>query len=160
MPVLLNLHALTDQPLPFEGFLSVDELDWGGPDDLVALAGPLQYRLTVHREGEVLFLLGTLEIELACQCARCLKPFRSRLRLEPWSAELALGGPEAIPVVGEVADLTARLREDTLLALPLRPLCAPECGGLWPPKSSSTTGSSGAGAAAATVWSELDKLNL
>lgn len=160
MPVLLNLHALAEDPLPLEGFLPVEELAWGGPDDLVALAGPLHYRLTAQREGEVLFLLGALEVELECQCARCLKPFRHRLRLEPWSAELALGGPEAIPVVGEVADLTASLREDTLLALPLRPLCAPECGGLLPPETSPTTGWPGAGVAAASVWSELDKLNL
>jgi uncharacterized protein len=160
MPVLLNLHALTDTPVALEGLLPLEELDWGGTDDLVALAGPLHYRLTVQREGEVLLLLGALEIELECQCARCLKPFRHRLSLEPWSAQLALGGPEAIPVVGEVADLTASLREDTLLALPLRPLCAPECGGLRPPPSAPTTGLPGAGAAGTTVWSELDKLNL
>lgn len=159
MPVLLNLHALAENPLQLEGFLPVEELDWGGPDDLVTLASPLHYRLTVRREGEILLLAGTLEVELSCQCARCLKSFRTRLRLDPWSAELALAGLEAIPVVSEVADLTASLREDTVLALPQHPLCAPECGGLLAPQPAAPD-VRGVGTVASMVWSELDKLKL
>jgi uncharacterized protein len=158
MPVLLELHALTEEPLTLEGLLPAPELDWGGPEDLVAFAGPLQYRFTVHREGDLLLLCGSLTVELDCLCARCLKPFRHRLTLDPWSLELELSGPEAIPLVGDVADLTPSLREDTVLALPQRPLCAPDCGGLTaltrPPEEIPGPGP----AAERTVWSELDKL--
>ncbi len=158
MPVLLNLNELTETPILLEGLLPVPELDWGGPEDLVALSGPLHYRFTVRREGEILLLVGALTVDLDCLCARCLKPFRSRLTLDPWSVQLELSGPEAIPQVGELADLTPCLREDTVLALPQRPLCAPDCSG-WPASGRSPTDFSDAQTAGQrTVWSALDKL--
>lgn len=158
MPVLLNLQELTEEPLTLQGLLPAPELDWGGPEDLVAIGGPLHYRFTVRREGEVLLVCGSLTVELECLCARCLKPFRYRLTLDPWTVELELSGPEAIPRVGDVADLTPSLREDTVLALPQRPLCAPDCGGL-SVIARPTQELPGAGPAAErTVWSALDKL--
>lgn len=158
MPVLLNLQELTQAPLTLEGLLPTAELDWGGPDDLVTPGGPLHYRFTVRREGEVLLLRGALTVELDCLCARCLKPFRYRLTLDPWTEELELSGPEAIPQVGDIADLTLSLRENMVFALPQRPLCAPDCGGL-SVVARPTQELPGAGRTAErTVWSELDKL--
>lgn len=158
MPVLLNLTQLASGVLTFEGTLPATELDWGGPDDLVAVGGPLFYHFTVRRQGFALLLQGTLAVELDYRCARCLKSFRQRLELSPWSAELALTGEDALPVIGEVVDLTPRLREDTVLALPHHPLCEPECGGLPSPPQSGGGQSGVKPAEGESAWSALDQL--
>lgn len=158
MPVLLNLTQLASGVLTFEGSLPAADLDWGGPDDLVALGGPLFYHFTVRKQGDALLLQGTLAVELACQCARCLKSFRRRLELSPWSVELALTGEDALPVIGEVVDLTPCLREDMVLSLPQHPLCEPECGGLPSPPRSGGGQSGATSAGGESAWSALDRL--
>jgi uncharacterized protein len=158
VPVLLNLTQLASEVLTLEGTLPAAELDWGGPDDLVTVGGPLAYHFTVRKQGVALLLHGTLAVELDCRCARCLKSFRRRLELSPWSAELALTGEDAPPVIGEVVDLTPCLREDTVLALPQHPLCEPECGGLPSPPRSGGGQSGATPAGEESAWSALDQL--
>ncbi len=160
MPVLLNLRQLAETTLHVQGELAVEELDWGGPDDLVALTSPLRYAFHAHQEGEILLLHGALQVELSCQCARCLRVFRRALVLAPWTAEIPLAGPEALPVLGDLVDLTQRLREDTVLALPQHPHCEPVCGGEAAGPVLPAETSTPLAADRTTDWSALDRLKL
>jgi uncharacterized protein len=93
-------------------------------------------------------LLGRLAAGLGVECARCLAPFRLALEQEldlfflPQRAEAGDDDEEEVQLsdhevvvayYGEDrVDLGEALREQLLLALPLKPLCGEACRGLCP----------------------------
>src|SRR5262249_17960600 len=92
--------------------------------------GPMRFSVDVSRVGRRLLVQGSLSARLSCDCSRCLKTFEYPLDIPDFSALADLEGEEAVPRDGDFADLTTLVREDTLLALPRKPLCKPECRGL------------------------------
>lgn len=91
----------------------------------VAPAGPLDYDLRVEAASGQLIARGRLAIPVQFVCARCVKTFASAVRVprylfaRPFEAR-------------EIIDLTESVREDIIIALPLKPLCREECKGLCP----------------------------
>jgi len=84
-----------------------------------------------------LFVEGTVETQLRLECVRCLEPFAFPVALN--LAELfRMPGtelePRAIYAVTEdgTIDLAPLIREHAWLAIPMKPLCDPECKGLCP----------------------------
>src|SRR6516225_5485920 len=130
MLLLVNLRHLEAHNLHLEGELSVAELNIDIRDDVIDLAGPLEYKLEVQKLESSLLVQGRLSVGLNCRCVRCLKAFEHRLQLDPWTCHLALQGEEAIPVVNDCVDLTPSVREDILLEFPQHPLCERDCSGL------------------------------
>jgi uncharacterized protein len=107
------------------------------------LTTPLQVNLTHQRSGEDLLFSGTIRGELTGQCARCLEEYPTTLVREfslvltpqrVLGRELELNREElsASFYSGDQVDLSALAQEQTLLALPTRPLCREECRGLCP----------------------------
>lgn len=109
-------------------------------------AGPGAIRGTVHLEkhGREILLRGRLEGTLPLSCSRCLETYDA-----PVAADFDLllePGPEpAVPeeelsadeldvdfYQGEVIDLEKHFREQILLMIPLKPLCAETCKGICP----------------------------
>ncbi len=104
---------------------------------------------------------GWTRLPLALECARCLKPFAGSLDLPDYALLIPLEGEEAAPVVNEAVALTPFLREDSLLALPIHPVCGETCEGLPARSQPERAGVSGAEApAAASPWAALAKLKL
>lgn len=130
MPLLINLQLLRQKAQQFVGELPIAEVAEGFQDELIRFVAPLHHDLEIRLEGEEIFVQGCLRTELECNCSRCLKTFRMRLELPEFAALAPLKGEEAVPVEGDFANLTALLREDSLLALPTAPLCKPDCRGL------------------------------
>lgn len=99
----------------------------------------------LERHDRDILLRGHLAGALTCTCSRCLA-----LYLEPLAIDfdlllhqgIAPGGEEEIELtaaeldedyfLGDDLDLTGYLREQILLALPLKPLCRQDCQGLCP----------------------------
>jgi uncharacterized protein len=175
MPLIINLRHLEGQELHLEGEIPVEELDVAGLDDLIRAEeldlagldelirteGGLRYELEVERHERGVLAQGTLSLSLQCECARCLAPFRQELVLSNWCSMLSWEGEDAVPVRNDCVDLTPYVREDMVLALPRRPLCKPDCGGLQvrpadDPEETHATPSSGSSAA----WAMLDNLKL
>jgi hypothetical protein len=107
--------------LPPEGREMVGEIagevfamEPGGPRP----ASPLRYRLWIQRRKQWLVATGELSADFTFECVLCLKSFTDRVSLESYVLEEELA--EKSPVV----DLTDRLREDILLALPGHPRCS------------------------------------
>ncbi|MEW6388314.1 MAG: DUF177 domain-containing protein [Thermodesulfobacteriota bacterium] len=120
---------------------------WQEEDPDLEFAGPgsIQVKLRVEKHGRDILLRGHLKGRLELQCSRCLTPFAA-----PVEADfdlLLVPGPEPVTAepeeltatdldldfyTGEVVDLEAILREQILLLLPLKPLCAESCRGLCP----------------------------
>lgn len=83
-----------------------------------------------------LLVQGTVESQLLLECVRCLEPFVFPTVLE---LEETFRLPGASPRPGTCAvgddgwlDLTPLLREQCWLAIPMKPLCHPDCRGLCP----------------------------
>jgi uncharacterized protein len=159
MPITVNLRHLEGKDLHLQGELPVEELDLGEQDELVHANEPLQYDLEVEKTGPNLFVHGNLHLELDCECARCLTPFKFPIDLEPYNALVPLEGEDKAAVSNDVVDLTPYVREDILLAFPQHPLCEAECDRL--PPSALSDGSKLSGTSAPvreSAWDELNKL--
>jgi len=106
--------------------------------------GPLDLAVHVRRVGRRVLVEGRLSGVVALECARCLEPFVHEVgadfvaefapKPQPGETELALDGAEMDVAFfdGDVLDLGDLVREQLLLALPLRRVCREDCPGLCP----------------------------
>lgn len=159
MPLLVNLRHLEPDDLQLEGQLPAAELDIDTRDEIIQLAGPLDYKLEVQKIEDGLLVQGRLKLGLECQCVRCLKTFEYRMELAAWTCLLPLKGEDAVAVVNDCVDLTPWVREDILLEFPQHPLCKRDCSGL----RSGSVGTSkppsiGSTEEGSPAWKELNKL--
>jgi uncharacterized protein len=165
MKFRVNLRQLERRELVLEGEAEAEDLDLGDVhDELWRLAVPVRYELTVSRLQQSILVHGKVEVDLSCECSRCLNPFGFELRLDPWDALIELEGEDKVEVQDDSVDLTPYLREDIVLALPQHPLCKPECRGL-PVASKKSTDSAGyehddGHGTKASAWDALDQLKL
>jgi len=157
MPLTVNLRHLEEHNVTLCGELPAAELDMETGDEMIQVAGPLQYDLEVQKLEDGLLVRGALRLGLACHCVRCLQPFTRRLELKTWTCHLPFAGEDRVAVVNDCADLTPFVREDMLLEFPQHPLCKPDCGGL---KTKTGKARKNADEFAPSAWTELDKLNL
>ena len=158
MSLIINLRHLEDHGIQLKGELPVAELDLGVNDELIHLAGPLRYDLSVELLHDAVLATGSLALPLACECGRCLKQFKTELKLTGWAAHLPLEGEDKVSVENDCVDLTPFVREDMLLDFPQHPLCKPDCAGL--KKKNSASRAEAGEKPAAAVWAELDKLKI
>jgi uncharacterized protein len=107
------------------------------------IATPLQVALTHLRSGEDLLFSGEIQGELVGQCGRCLEEYPFSLAREfsvvltprppvGREAELSYDELSASFYSGDTIDVSALVHEQTLLALPVPPLCREDCKGLCP----------------------------
>lgn len=100
--------------------------------------------LLIQRQGADVVVTGSFRATARLQCGRCLEPLVTRVGpdvdlhlVPPPSArheEVELG-PDDLEVdfyQGDTLDLPRLLRSETDLALPMKPLCRPDCRGLCP----------------------------
>ena len=106
--------------IPAEGLQIAGELPASVMDlpegDIAKATSPLEYDLTVLRDGSDVFLTGSLAATFELQCGRCAERYPHRVELEGYAQEIELENDSPL-------DLTNWLREDILLALPTQPRC-------------------------------------
>ena len=99
----------------------------------------IDLRLEAVMEG--VLVTGTAQVELVGECARCLEPIEDNLQVDIQElfvyddSEPARGDDlddEVSRLEGDLIDLEPLLRDAVVLALPLNPLCGPDCPGLCP----------------------------
>ena len=102
----------------------------------------------VRAGGDAYRLSGRLASEVEFSCVRCLEPFRAEVREDldllylPQSDNVALGGENEHGLGDEELavgfyrddeiDLAHMIWEQIVLALPMKPVCKPDCQGLCP----------------------------
>jgi uncharacterized protein len=161
MSLKVNLRHLEVQDVHLEGQLAVCDLDIDTMDEVIQVDGPLDYALDVQKLEGGLLVQGWLRLTLACECVRCLKPFRLPLEFKRWTCHLPLQGEDCVRVANDCVDLTPYVREDILLDIPPHPLCDPGCPGLPMTRMGGSTPAKGPGPAEAggsSAWAELNKL--
>ncbi len=99
-------------------------------------------RLT--RTNRSILVKGTFEVSVKAECARCLEPYECPLVLNieeeyfpgtDASTGAPVSDPDEVPeafVIDEdlILDLSEAIRQYTLIAVPMKPLCRPECPGI------------------------------
>ena len=124
--------------------------DLPGGDEEYRVTAPVDLRMVIHKDQDRFRLVGTVKTELELVCSRCLEPFRLPvdrafdLRFLPAGTDEPKtdDGDEEIEVEDddvsltfyrdEQIDLIELLREQFYLALPMKPLCTPDCKGICP----------------------------
>jgi uncharacterized protein len=108
------------------------------------IEGPIDVKVSYYRAGTELFFAGSLHASTHAVCARCAEEFvlpserAFRFVLTPRAAgfgeeaDLHAEDLELSLYEGDEIDLSPLVREQFLLSLPTRPLCADECRGLCP----------------------------
>ena len=114
--------------IPDSGMILEEDEDpeiMGATEDHVIYRQPIHVRVSVNLVGHTLVVQGTLTTAAIFECNRCLKKFEYRLRVDDFVFSRQARGDETV-------DLTENIREDIILALPMKRLCANECKGLCP----------------------------
>jgi uncharacterized protein len=144
----INIARLKDEGLDFELNLGQDWFArWQGEDPDLEFSGPgnLTVRVHLERHGRDILVRGHLESALNLNCSRCLISFSYPvasdfdLLLAPGPDQVAAAEEELTKAdldrdfyTGATVNLESIIREQVLLTLPLKPLCAETCKGLCP----------------------------
>ncbi|HUU63094.1 MAG TPA: DUF177 domain-containing protein [Dehalococcoidia bacterium] len=94
---------------------------------------PIHGEVSLHRTDRGIFVGGTIETTLKVVCSRCLGSFGQplTLRIEEEYLSEAEGDAFTIDEHKEI-DLNEAVRQYSLLAQPMKPLCRKDCSGLCP----------------------------
>jgi uncharacterized protein len=108
-----------------------------------SLAQPITGHVRLERHDDSILVRGQLQGELLYACSRCLDAFTGPLEatfdlllkagrpaISELDVELDAGELDEDYFPGDELDINVLLREQILLALPLKPLCREECQGL------------------------------
>ena len=142
--MLIDLNRLHGNRESFERTLPPAAFD--PQDSEYRVAVPVHVSLDIQKLGDEAFgVSGKALTNLEVSCSRCLEPFLVAidapfdLRYVPQAASLGEGEHEvaeedlAVSFYREgVLDLVELLREQFVLALPMKPLCSEACRGLCP----------------------------
>ncbi len=127
----------------YELYIPVSELDQLDEDfDVIA---PFQGRVRFLWTNDHIMVMLTGATRVSMRCSRCLEPFEQPVQVHVEEAfiptvDMATGLPihqdesDAAILIDEhhILDLSEIIRQSILLALPLTPLCKPDCKGLCP----------------------------
>jgi uncharacterized protein len=120
---------------------------WRRQDPGLEIADPsaVSVRLRVEKHGRDLLLRGRLHGRLTLACSRCLTPFAAPAEaafdlllapgpepVHPGEEELTAEELDMDFYSGDTLDLEPILKEQVILLLPVKPLCAEDCKGLCP----------------------------
>lgn len=132
-PLLVNVVELLRWPgttKDIEVSLASDDLEFN--DDRI-VDEPVDVALHLESLSNGITVGGVVSATWKGQCRRCVKPLTVRMSVEV--AELyqrILEDPDAYVIENDQINLLPMVRENILLAIPLGPLCHPDCPGLCP----------------------------
>lgn len=138
---LKDLH----QKVSLEGIFEPGALDFS--KEPFRQVGPLAWSATAERAGEEIRVAGKLSVAMELNCSRCLEPARCEIEKpfdlffrerdesmfdEDEDVELSEEDTRTAFFTGKQLAIGDILREQVLLALPMKPLCRVDCKGLCP----------------------------
>lgn len=94
-------------------------------DDAISSVGPVDLKVDIIKSGTDVIINGTLDIELLCDCSRCLKKFKFLLHA-PFEAQFTINPLDEKQEI----ELGKDVRQAIILEIPEKPLCRNDCPGL------------------------------
>lgn len=144
--MIYNVAQLLKAPVGTVQRVDLDPADqlWLA-EEHVHLAGAVQGSVRLHRTNQGILADGTVTAPVELLCDRCLEPFTTMLtfplREQFYPTVDVTSGLSLPPAENELVfpidqnhelDLRESLRQNLLLALPMRALCREDCAGLCP----------------------------
>jgi len=141
----VDLKDLAHEKLSFEASFEPGVVDFGSEN--VQQVGPLNWSASAERAGDEIRVAGSLNTSVELACSRCLEParvainkpfdlfFRQREKEmfdEDEEVELDERETRTAFFTGTQLAISDILREQILLALPMKALCTVDCKGLCP----------------------------
>jgi len=119
----INVKRIPPEGETLKGTDSASIMDLNETD--VRFGHEIEYELNAQIQGNALLVTGRLSTPATLRCSRCLRVFDQPLSVEQFVFHQELHGEDFV-------DLTSNIREDIILELPQRALCAEDCKGLCP----------------------------
>jgi uncharacterized protein len=139
--VQFNVSTLLQEPVGSTRVFEVSEGDVAVPAD--AYEGTVSGRVHMLRTARGVLVRANLEVEPTLECARCLEPYGLPLelrieeeffpQLDPATGEAVQADPDDFRIDDRNhLDLSEAVRQYEQAALPIQPVCRPDCAGLCP----------------------------
>ncbi len=138
----INVSQLLQAPIGATRDYQIDELVDMAIDGNARL---VQGNIRLTRTSRSILVKGALLAEVELTCSRCLRPFASTLSLkfeEEFIPTIDVLSGAPLPPPEEpgaftidkhhIIDLTEAIRQYTVLAIPMKPLCRKDCAGICP----------------------------
>jgi uncharacterized protein len=136
--MLLDLKTIRQPDTPFDRAYAAETFS---PEDDYVVSEPVRLVMTIHKDDAKVRLEGTVTTHLELTCSRCAEPFRVpvdaafALRYLPQALagdrdEDPTDDPSTAFYTDDQIDLGQIVREQCYLAIPMKPLCRPDCQGL------------------------------
>ncbi len=141
----VELKDLAHEKLSFRASFEPGVVEFGS--ESVQQVGPLDWSATAERAGDEIRIAGSLNTTVELACSRCLEPARVAINKpfdlffrqrdeemfdEDEEIELDERETRTAFFTGTQLGITDILREQILLALPMKALCTVDCKGLCP----------------------------
>ena len=140
---LVDLKDL-DRKVSFEGAFDPGSIDFAVENS--RQVGPLTWAATAERAGEEIRVAGNLSVTMELSCSRCLEPAQCGIEktfdlffresdedlIDEDDVELNEEDTRTAFLAGTQLAIGDVLREQVLLALPMKALCRVDCKGLCP----------------------------
>ena len=133
-PLLINVAELLRRAGSIREIdCQVDAEDFNFDDGRIVNGSKVDVALTLEALTDGIVVHGTLQAHWNFECRRCLRALTGHAEVEVHELYQAIiTDPDAYPITGEQLELLEMARENILLAVPLAPLCRPDCPGLCP----------------------------
>ena len=128
-PLRLVISDLLNQPGRYRPVHLEARVDWALESSRVDRGTPLQADLVLEGASGGVLVRGRVAVVARNTCRRCLTEWSEPAEVEIFEM-LGTDQEADYRLAGDEADLEVPLRDAVLLALPLRPLCRPDCLGL------------------------------
>lgn len=133
VPLLVNVLELLRRPGSSRDVEAEVESAAFEFDDPRIAERSVSVRLRLESLSDGITVGGTVTLGVRGECRRCLRPIDDDVSVVVSELfQVTLQDPDAYPIEQDQAALLPMVREHILLAVPLAPLCRPECAGLCP----------------------------
>ena len=155
--IKFSVSRLEKEAVELEGSEGAEFLDLD-PEDVFSAQEPVFYKLSVVKTPGGALVQGECHTVLQGICGRCLADAEVEVSADDIELFLPLDENSA-----EEQDITAEIRQELLLNLPMNILCDEDCAGLCPECGSNLNDDQcecHKSASGSLAWSALDDLNL
>lgn len=129
-PFSVDVSDLLGRDVPARSVVVDAIVDWRLELSRILSAPPVVADLTISSVPGGILVRGEVVCTVGHTCRRCLEVFRDDVRHPVVGLFEVDPGEDAYPIDGTVIDLEPFLRDETLLGLPLLPICGESCRGL------------------------------
>lgn len=140
--MFLDIHELQKHPIVLDIKFPSGKIDYG---DGISQTGDLSVKGLAELFVDAIRLRGSLKVEMATPCARCLEltPFPINQEFDLFYSPIStIGREEEVEIQapdlevgfyhGDGLQLEDAMREQVLLSLPMKSICRTDCAGLCP----------------------------